>query len=121
MKIQDFHPSRGGCQQGRQNYTSQRALPTAGGKAERPSHQLLPTPKLFSLLFICGFSALNRLPRPLNWGIIATTCPAARAQLITGAYLLAVRQKKRTLQLPLLLRRQLEAMEESEQGPGHSQ
>lgn len=63
------------------------ALPAARGKAEGPSHRLLPAPKLFSLLFICGFSALNCLPRPLNWGIIAATCPSTRAQLITEAYL----------------------------------
>ena len=123
VKIRDFRPSRRGCQQGRQNYTSQSAPGPAccRGKAEGPSHQLLPAPKLFSLLFICGFSALNRLPRPLNWGIIATTCPSTRVQLITGAYLLAARQQKRTLQLPLLLRRQPEEMEESEQGPGWGQ
>lgn len=87
---------------------------------ERLRDQLLPAPILFSFLFICGFSALNCLPHPLNWGIIATTCPPARAQLISGVYLLAARQQKRTLQLPPLLlgHRQPEAMEESEQEPG---
>lgn len=40
-------------------------------KGKGLSCQLLPAPKLFLLLFICGFSALNCLPRPLNRGIIA--------------------------------------------------